>query len=386
MMKRCLLILALFCGMAQAIDVHLVNEKYYCPITVSGTLVTASQSNYPWIVQAAAMPTGANGLWANCRIDGGDIRFTSDAAGVNVYIPEVKNFNLATPTGTFYFNIPSLAASSNTIMYVWYGDPNLTNPGNTTWSSDGNYDAVFHFEQAQGVANVDSTGGGNDLTPEGTTKPTTGACQIDNGHTYNGANYCDTTTKIPETGAWTIEAWVHFATDVNGDYSWIANYDSTETYCQYGLMSRNPGQIEIDIVAGPTYGYCWWLTDNNVISTTGAYHIVCVSDGTIVSGKVGMTCYVNGVSKTLTNKFASMTALPATTDCGKATVGRLGEYNGLYLKSGSTVDEVRMSHVVRSADWIKTGYNNQKNLSTSGTPGTPVFLAGTTTTGAFFID
>ena len=104
----------------------------------------------------------------------------------------------------------------------------------------------------------------------------------------------------------------------------------------------------------------WDLTASTYAHTayTGSQwqHGVCVrASGT-------MNCYVNG---TVGTSAASSTDFTSTSAASTVDI-YVGErnYTGFQQWFSGTIDEVRLSNVARSANWITTEYNNQKPGST----------------------
>ena len=342
------------------------DEKYYCAIAIPHTLCSATPASYPfpWILRAAAMPTGATGLWINCNAtDGRDIRFTSDSAGVNALHCEIKNFNQATPTATFYIGLTAAVGLTNTTdgtVYVWYGSTTATMPAasDTTWGSQGvwdnNYLAVYHYGIPSLLALTDSTSNGDTLSNSGCLA---GTGVIDGALAFNGSSYIYTSAiNLKQPTNLTIENWAYqLAFNYYGGY--FTNFNSPPVH---GILFRP------DTVAG----FDFYYVNNSNVQVGGQFtglfptsiwtHLAVTYDGSTLRG------YYNSV--------ASVTTFSQT----GGTTGDVTAYIGndwgpsYYLPGGTLLCEQRISNIARSADWIKTGYNNQNNLSTSGTAGTPV--------------
>ena len=100
---------------------------------------------------------------------GGDIRFTSDAAGSTRLAVEVVSFvtdnNPANGTAEVHVKVPTLDYNDDTIVYCWYNKTGETQPAvtdtygrNNVWTA---YDYVWHFNETPATAGndfADSTG------------------------------------------------------------------------------------------------------------------------------------------------------------------------------------------------------------------------------------
>jgi hypothetical protein len=103
-------------------------------------------------------------------------------------------------------------------------------------------------------------------------------------------------------------------------------------------------------------------------------HVVFVN----VSGNSGgLNIYINGVSQSVT----SYTGFPTSS----TRTAYLATYDGAAGSFfGGSMDEVRASNTVRSADWVTAEYNNQSSPSTFYAVSNFVSLAGSTK-GAGFV-
>jgi hypothetical protein len=350
--------------------------NYQCAITIPHGLVTASLSNIPWILQAAAMPTGATGLWANCNSDGSDIRFTSDSAGTIPLHMELQNWNIATPTATFYINIPSVNASTDTTIYVWYGNSGATAPAasDATWGSQGvwdsNYVGVWHMDEAAGANLLDSTANGYTLPQVGS--PGAAAGMVGGARTVDGlTQYFFNNSTFPslDVESLSIEMWLYPTAVGIGNTYYTAR--------------------EILILGDSSCALVLGYYNNQLIDLNGSIveDAVTGSAATLSAwSQLGVTKSASGNIMYLNGSLSGTGAAYAGTTGGGMSLAAndlqpVCAYS-TYSFAGS-MDEVRISNSVRSADWIKTGYNNQNNLSTSATPGAPIPVGVVNTNQAF---
>jgi hypothetical protein len=160
-------------------------------ITIDHTRVpNTDQVNFPFLFSSTdpLLATTANGGHVTSP-SGYDIISTSDTAGNNVLSSEMEEYNPVTGQVTAWVRIPDLSHTSDTTIYLFYGNSKITvsqqNPG-SVW--DGNYLEVLHMNGDTGIEVPDSTTKGNNGTKESATSPaavTTGV--IANSESFDGA-------------------------------------------------------------------------------------------------------------------------------------------------------------------------------------------------------
>lgn len=142
-------------------------QLYSAEIQVVSTYVEGSSAltNFPVSITEASLTGGGvdASLFANCRSDGGDIRFYSDASGTTQIAHELVDIDTTGETVEIHVKVPSVATASNTSIYMRYGNSSLTLEAvdstygrNAVWSQ---FDRVFHFNQDPSTTDLlDSTG------------------------------------------------------------------------------------------------------------------------------------------------------------------------------------------------------------------------------------
>ena len=98
---------------------YLLPTRYHCssecdirptrqlPVLISGT--------FPYLASIASGGRVQN-------INGYDIVFTSDAAGLNQLDHEIDSYNPATGAAAFWVGVPLLSHTTDTTIYMWYGN------------------------------------------------------------------------------------------------------------------------------------------------------------------------------------------------------------------------------------------------------------------------
>jgi len=162
---------------------------HYAPLVIQGAQVTGGpHSNVPVYLDETCLPSDmldADGEFP-CKVDGRDIRFSSDLAGqteLPFHIVEITlNANPANATANIWVRVPSLQNGVDTTIYIWWYNLTATAYGKSdtygqyaTWP----YDVKYMFEgNGENVAS-----GSYDLEVSG---PTFVSAKIDDGIEFDG--------------------------------------------------------------------------------------------------------------------------------------------------------------------------------------------------------
>jgi len=323
---------------------------YRYSVIVDHTKVGSSDSsNFPMLFSGAYsyLATTANGGNVS-NSSGYDIIFTSDQACSTPIPWEIESYDPTTGKVNFWINISSLNHSTDTVIFMCYGNPSITTfQGNASGVWDSNFSAVYHFTNGAALGLLDSTSNHNNLTNTGAT---VGTGQIGSAITTNGSQYAnDSSTSSLPSGSTTrtVEAWIQPTnTAASEAFGYGANSVTGDRFSLYSSGSGLYGELE-GVASGITYTF-----------DGGWHHLVLeLPSGNTVSS---IQMYLDGVPETVTY-YGGATVLNTSTD--NITVGSIPGALGAGNWVGS-VDEARISKVARSADWITAEYNNQKSPST----------------------
>jgi len=246
-----------------------------------------------------------------------------------------------------------LYSSVDTVLYMYYGNSAVGNQEDAAGVWDGNYTMVQHLSETSGT-HYDSTSFDNDATGfNGLDQDAAG--KIDGCDDFDALDDyidCGTSSSLnPGTGDYTIEAWVkrdntgvnHVITSKRATYPgvgylfWIQPDHSLRFYCEDA--SGNSASI-----IGGSIGDTSW------------HHVAVTLD----RGGNGVI-YTDG-SAAVTTSIAGLT--DSIDPSRLLTVGIQYQISGTSLPFNGSMDEVRVSNVARSSDWIDTGYNNYNNPGT----------------------
>ncbi|MCK5123088.1 MAG: DUF2341 domain-containing protein, partial [Candidatus Pacebacteria bacterium] len=306
--------------------------------------------NFPVLINL----TSDDDLTANAQADFDDILFTSSATAWDTgtendkLAHEIESYNSTTGELQAWVNIPILDYNDDTVIYMYYGNGLTASQQNMEEVWDGNTKLVQHLQEspANDVAeHYDSTNNNNDGTPKNfnsiATSTTDGTGQVDGANVFDGVDdYVD--CGDPADGSFdfgtddfSISAWIKLTNTV-GTKDIVSKHDHRAI--EFRL---NNNHVEL------------WIAESQFIK----YSIISVDTQCVAISRVSgtVTIYVDGIDK-------GSQVLNGNIDTAEHL--KIGiRYGGSHPFLG-TIDEVRISNVARSADWIATEYNNQSDPST----------------------
>jgi hypothetical protein len=297
-------------------------------------------SNYPVLV---TLTDGSNPLFGTSQSDGDDILFTA-SDGTTKLPHEIENYN-DTPGSeqlVAWVRVPTFSSSSDTVVYMYYGNSTASNQQNTTGVWDADFVGVWHLEEGlagTGTANVYSDSTINTSHGDDYVSATGKSGKILNGQQFDGADdYIDCGNNASlNVNYLTVQLWLNVSTWTNNG-GVIAKGD--DAYRQYWMWTYNSG-VSFEVDEG-SY-------QNNVWSPTAGQweHLTLTYDGSDV------VAYRNGG---LENSYPQATGtIDGTTE--PLLFGYIPSFD--YLDG--LLDEIRVSRTVRSTDWIKADYVDQND-------------------------
>jgi len=345
---------------------------YYRAITIDHTKVpNTDQTSFPVLFSGTYSPylkTVANGGKVQ-NASGYDITFTSDAAGTHLLPFERENYNATTGEIEAWVQIPTVSHTTDTVIYLQYDNVAITtDKSNTTGTWDANYKAVYHFNGAL----TDSTSNAVALTAP-TSPPTATTGQIAGAQAFTSTTCLYSAASIiGGATTYTMSAWASPSSTAGVQTVLTVGYDTSNSWpsgmigWQENSMIVNTtwqGFDDSDSVSGGYFG-----STVNVSANTWAYI-------TLVDTAGSYQLYVNGVPSGSPFSFSASGSL-LDIGCRYQQHHTASNHSGYAFLNPFTglIDEVRGSIVARSADWIKTEYNNQSSPGTFYTVGaeTPV--------------
>ena len=315
---------------------------YRQAITLSSAAADADLDDFPALIK---LTDAMNGVFANAAPSGRDIVFT-DGDGTTLLHRDLEHYSNASGAEELCAWVKtSLSATDDSVIYMYYGGADAAD-STDAWDDD--FRLVQHLqEDPSGTPPpqmIDSTQYHNDGTSGGamtTGDQVPGA--VDGCLDFDGSNdlvNCGNDSSLDLTDAITLEAWVHPDASVVkemfikglGTAAAFEFYQSGTTVT-WALANRGLR-----------------ITSTNAMTMGAWNHIVATFDKDLSSANAKI--YINGVLDPTTG--TRTTALTTTTQPFV-----IAAYpNGQYSFDGK-MDEVRLSAVARSGDWILASYRFQ---------------------------
>ena len=316
------------------------------PITINSAKVSGTSNLIDFPVLINLTDTGLKTA-ANCghvqNSSGYDIIF-SDSTQTIQLDHEIEKYDGTAGELIAWVRIPTLSATTDTTIYVHFGHSSVCGATeNPTGVWDNTYVGVWHLQDMNNIE--DSTSYSNDGTPSSVDDDTG---KIGVGQDFDGNDYISVANNanLSVTTGLTMEAWVKLSDAgndqkilgktedttrgyllgvINGDlYPEIWNSSGTRYYFQSGTISSNQW----------THIAATWTTGGNMIGYVNGSQVNSISAG---SANIG-------------------------TDTNILRIG-VAPWDPLQFYVTGDIDEARISNTARSADWIKTEYNNQNDPS-----------------------
>ena len=318
-------------------------------IPFTGYTRATTLTNFPALVVLGPQIAGFSyGDFTSGSYD--DLRFT-DADGMQFLNYEVERWDT---NGSSYVWVQVPALQSGTSIRAYYGKSGETAPASTTngvvWN-DG-YRSVWHLNEGTGTL-ADATTNRNAGVPQGgVTQGATGLAG--RGLQLDGTNdYLATTQSYAGPNVFTLSAWFRTTTTNGGK---LVGFGKSST----GASSSYDRHLYLSsggVVYGGVYNGSVQTLNSVASKNDGVWH-----QAALTLSAAGLVMYVDG---------ACLGTNTATTGEGFTGYWRVGYDNvaswpnapGSYFYQGA-LDEVRVEHVARPADWVWAEWMNMASNAT----------------------
>ena len=314
-------------------------------ITIDQTKVDSALVNFPVFVKLRS----TNFDFTLTTDTGNDIRFTA-ANGVSLLAFERDRHDKINQLAEYQVNIPNVSNSAPTEFYIYFkNDPSIIDGSNPTGVWDTSFQGRWSLDQDP--ADIapqmrDSTVNANHGTTHGAmTSAQSVEGKIGRALDFDGSNdrvRIPNSPSVNVTGEITVEKWIRL------DPAFAAGGIIVHKNRQYTFSVRGTDRrvswSDSSIWNFGIFGYY------DIGLQLNAWHRVVIT-------KSGSTVriYRDGVERVVRTDFGgALTSTPNDVFIGDDSFGNYWWFDG-------SIDEVRISNIVRSAAWIKASYNSSKN-------------------------
>jgi hypothetical protein len=340
--------------------------QYRRTITIDRTKVNGTLTDFPVLIEILD-----SSLIGETQPNGYDFVFT-DANNVKLD-HQIEFYDSTIGHLIVWVKVPYLPSTTDTILYMYYGNPTCENQQNSTGVWDNKYMLTLHLNENTGTL-YDSTINGNNGTPykvelQGVSGKIDGAVTFDGHNRYIDIPHSDTLAGYTE--ALTVSFWIRLE-NTNKRQTILCKYDTSALrrgwMIEYDPLNRpnNPFWFFAS-QDGMTYSE-WWASF--VPQADIWYYVTVVWEANTVP-----KFYINGVQvATVSNptRPSTISSIFNNVDV-PLRIGR-SVYSTRCLEG--SLDEITISNQARSADWILTAYNNQLDPTTSYSVGTEEAFQG----------
>lgn len=321
-------------------------------IPVNSAKISGTHSNMPLYIKPSAMSGWGSVTLAEAQ----SMRFYSDAGLTTELAREIVSAD----------EIHVKVSSVTTTTEIWCSYDGVASDygvatsfgRNAVWSD---YAGVYHMNDTSTTTFTDSTGNGNNATKGAANQPPEADGQVGKAQDFSGGSY---EADIVDPATWrthtagTIQYWQKGVN--NSAFKAVFSYgrSSDSNFFMYGGWD-NANRIWFDSSIGSGN---FARMRSNAVPTSNVWHSIAFQ-----SSGSAYSMFLNGASYAMTVSTGGTGTngrwIDPITGLNQPAIGYLNRaskaayYNGL-------VDEVRVSSVQHSSNWLLTEYNNQSDVAT----------------------
>jgi hypothetical protein len=313
--------------------------QYKKEIVINHSHVSGNLENFPILISILD-----NDLRNTAQEDGDDILFMDGSGIANKLYHEIEKYNSSSGELISWVNVEKIDSDKDTTLYIYYGNPVCSSQQFTAKVWDSNYKIVYHMNyDSEGL--IDSTTNKNDCNtvigdPEYHKTGKIGYAielEYDNKEAFEDGDILDGLNEI------TVEAWINLES-YHKNHNMIASHEDS----WYFHVQKDLRVVVFDIHGGESGS----SAKDNILCPLEEWYYVA---GTWSDPNDRMQLFANGELKGTYIETLHMLDSPYHFAVG------FQEYSVNYFDG--VLDEIRISDIERSEDWIKTTYQNQNDPS-----------------------
>lgn len=310
----------------------------YYELTIPSTYIDENLTDYPLVVKLTSSNFDFS-LSANSN----ELYFTDVVD--NLLSHEIEIYEPSNSRAVFHVKVPTVSASSDTIIKLYYDGTGYTNGNNPTqvWSS--NYRAVYHL----GDSLTDSSPNSTNIDSQSNTTAVNGL--YSRSRRFQGNGYLNIPTNFNSTFSdFTIQALIKQTAQNHNLYDGAiissGNWNSGGAHWAFSIKSYGSYNNTYGPVSRQPYpGQAVYDTNHDIYQK----YVVL----TYRRQGTRYTIHINN------NKIADLDPpdgnyIPLNSNAGNTLIGR-ATYGG-YFNIQADIDEVRLATDAKSDAWIKADY------------------------------
>ncbi len=336
------------------------SKKVFLNTTSKGADVKGDVFNFPVLIRLSS----ADFDFEHARIDGGDIRFKKPDDTPLPY--EIELWDLTKRKAAIWVRVDTVYGdNSNQYFTMFWGNPDVVSEsdGKAVFDTSIGFQGVWHFNDQSYVNVIDATANNYHGTPRNITASAVLEGIAGNACRFNGStsyivmqNTASSRLDFPEDGNYSMSLWV-YADTIDTLWHAIAGKGHEQYYMQFKCFGKNRATWEF-VEFQENRG--WEYSEDSVPPAPGAgewLYLVGVRSGT------DQRLYINGGK--VVDGCALMPGNYPRNRGDDFHIGRFGRQVAIPYYQGwsyfrGRIDEVRVSSISLTDDWIKLSYMNQK--------------------------
>lgn len=320
--------------------------SFYKTITIDHTKVPSTQTDFPVLISGtySYLKTVGNGGSVQ-NANGYDIILSStnsmDGSGVLPF--EVESYDATTGAINIWVKVSSLSSSADTVLYLLYDNVAIsTDQSNKHGTWNAAFKQVSHMNQASSAMLLDSTSSNNSSASNNGTSiagPWGTAMQFLKGSSQSAIFPELWATQLPAT----ISGWIKVPDASNYGVLLDGRYNSSAGPIVLTMITTGKASAYYNSSGDPA------PPTSVAVAADNAWHYLVATFNS-----------VTGTKLYLDNAAVVAEARSLGVSWGGGNSWRVAEdYTGTFYTT--SVKELRISNIDRSADWVLAEYNNQSN-------------------------